>query len=504
LEALVRTRKVAPEAPIVVVTARQDQGMGLAAVQEGAQDYLMKGELTSESLARAVRFAIERRQTESRVIHRAIHDPITGLPNRRLLLDRLGQALARLDRTNTTLAALFLDLDRFKLINDSFGHDAGDRVLLEVANRLHAIVRPSDTVARLGGDEFVILCEDVDGEGHAGAIARRVRQALARSIGVGERQVTVSASIGIALARSSAASGDELLREADSAMYHAKQQGGARYEVFDEVMRSRSAVRVATEQALNRALERGEMRVHYQPMVALDTGRLTGVEALVRWQHPERGLVHPLEFIPVAEATGLIQTLGQWVIEEACAQAERWRLMRPEVAPALMSVNLSPLQLVRSDLVEVVAGALRTTNAEAGALCLEMTESAVMEDAPPVSGAITALGAMGVRLAVDDFGTGYSSLRSLRRFPVNVLKIDRSFVSGLGTSADDASIVAAVQRLADALGLETIAEGIETEDQLHELRSLGCRAGQGFYFAQPGPPEAITELLGSTLPRALT
>jgi diguanylate cyclase (GGDEF)-like protein len=500
LEALIRVRKVAPDVPIVVLAERGDQALGVAAVHEGAQEYLVKGQVTSEGVARGIRFAIERKQTEVQLAHRALHDALTGLPNRRLLLDRVAHAISRLDRSGTAIALLFLDLDRFKQVNDSFGHEAGDRVLVEVATRLHASVRPSDTLARLGGDEFVILCEDIEGEAQAIAIARRVHQALAPPVRSGAGQMRVAASIGVALCSSSGDSASALVRNADVAMYQAKSLGGGRYEVFDEVLRSRAAVRLATEQALRLALELGQLRIHYQPIVALATGRIFGVEALVRWEHPERGIVPPLEFVPVAEETGLIQPLGQWVIEEACAQAERWRLVNPAEAPDTMAVNLSPLQLVRSDLVEIVSKALRETGSAAGRLCLEMTESVVMEDARSVAGALTALGAMGVRLAVDDFGTGYSSLRSLRRFPVNVLKIDRSFVGGLGVSSDDASIVTAVQSLADALKIDTVAEGIETERQVRALRALGCESGQGFYFAAPQPAEGISELLGRTLP----
>jgi diguanylate cyclase (GGDEF)-like protein len=500
LDALIRARKVAPEVPIVVVTGRADQALGIEALQEGAQDYLVKDQLSPGGIARSIRFAIERKQTEVQVAYRALHDPLTGLPNRRLLLDRMAHSLTRLDRTRASVAVLFVDFDRFKLVNDSFGHEVGDRVLVEASTRLSAIIRPADTLARLGGDEFILLCEDVEGGGHASNIARRIHNALAVPIVVGMHQIRLSVSIGIALGTSSADSASALLRDADAAMYHAKAMGGGRFEVFDEVMRSRAAVRLATEQALRHALERRELRLHYQPVVSLATGRLTGVEGLVRWAHPQRGLVPPLEFIPLAEETGLIQSVGQWVIEEACAQAERWRLAYPAHAPGTMSVNLSPLQLVRSDLVEIVGSALRRTGTDAGGLCLEMTESVVMEDARAVSGAITALGAMGVRLAVDDFGTGYSSLRSLRRFPVNLLKIDRSFVGGLGHSADDASIVEAVQSLADALNLDTIAEGIETERQVETLRALGCKSGQGYYFAHPQPPAAVTGLFGRILP----
>jgi diguanylate cyclase (GGDEF)-like protein len=500
MEGLTRVRKVAPDVPVVVITGRVDQALGVEAVHAGAQDYLVKGQITSEAMARSIRFAIERKQNEVELAHRALHDPLTGLPNRRLLLDRVTHALSRLERTGRTIGILFLDFDRFKQVNDSLGHETGDRALMEIARRLQACIRPSDTLGRLGGDEFILLCEEVTGQDQVVAIARRIQEALVPPLRTGIAPVPVTVSIGIALGTSGRDSASALIRNADVAMYQAKALGGGRYEVFDEILRSRAAVRLATEQALRRALERGELQVHYQPLVALDTGELTGVEALVRWNHPERGLVPPLDFIPVAEETGLIQSLGQWVIEEACAQAERWRIAHPAVAPALMSVNLSPLQLVRSDLVEIVAAALRETGSSAGRLCLEMTESVVMEDARSVASALTSLGAMGVKLAVDDFGTGYSSLRSLRRFPVHVLKIDRSFVAGLGVSGDDASIVTAVQSLADALKLETVAEGVETEQQVHELRALGCRSAQGFYYAKPQPAEAITELLGRTLP----
>ena len=499
LEGLQRVRKVDASVPVLVLTGRDDEALGAQAVREGAQDYLVKGQVSGDTIVRAIRFAVERKQSEAQLAHRALHDPLTGLPNRPLLLDRLALALARLDRRPSQLALLFLDIDRFKLVNDSFGHDAGDRVLIEVAERLQHAMRPGDTVARLGGDEYVLVCEDVAGEADAAEIARRLQAALTPPIRLGDRELMVSASVGIALASDAGQAEAALLRDADLAMYQAKRHQGNRYEFFDEVMRTQAQTRLATQQGLSHALEHGDLEVFYQPWVSFATGGITGVEALVRWHHLERGLVYPVDFIAVAEETRLIQPLGAWVLDEACAQLARWRLFAPATVPPLVSVNLSPLQMVRSDLVETVTGALAASGIEPSALCLEITETVVMEEARSVTAVLSGLADMGVRLAIDDFGTGYSSLRSLRRFPVRMVKIDRSFIGGLESSDDDVAIVAAVLGLAEALGLEAVAEGVETPGQLARLRELGCLAGQGYHFATPEPAAALLPLFGRTL-----
>jgi diguanylate cyclase (GGDEF)-like protein len=425
----------------------------------------------------------ERKAAEEALVHQAFHDTLTGLPNRALFLDRLGHALARSARRPASTAVLFLDLDRFKWVNDSLGHAAGDSLLVAAAERLRQVVRDEDTVARFGGDEFAVLCEDLSDETEAVTVAQRIIAAVASPIALGERHLALTASIGIALASGPGADPDVLLRDADSAMYRAKERGRDRIELFDDDMRARAMARVETESALRRALEVGELRVHFQPVVDLAGEVVVGVEALVRWQHPERGLVPPLEFIPVAEETGLIVPLGAHVLSEACHTIARWN-RRHRDRPALsVSVNLSARQLSSPGLRDVVAATLAESGLPPELLCLEITESVLMEDADASREQLQALKEIGVTLSVDDFGTGYSSLLYLKRFPVDVLKIDRSFVSGLGTSTEDSAIVAGVVQLARALGLQSVAEGVEDPEQVRRLGGLGCDLAQGFYWS---------------------
>jgi diguanylate cyclase (GGDEF)-like protein/PAS domain S-box-containing protein len=440
----------------------------------------------------------ERKRAQAELAHQALHDPLTGLPNRLLFLDRLEVALTRLQRRGSAVAVLFLDLDRFKLINDTHGHDAGDNVLIEVAARLRGLLRPSDTLSRFGGDEFTILCEDIEGEPDAVGVAERIEHVLGAPFSVGDREVFLSASIGIALGLDSGMAPGTLLRDADAAMYGAKERGRSRYALFDGEMRLRGAERLETESALRRAIEREELCVYYQPEVDLATGRVVGVEALVRWQHPERGLVAPGEFIPVAEETGLIVPIGEWVLRQACLQAQAWRHEFPDGPPLRMAVNLSARQLAHGQLRDTVSRALAEADMDPATLCLEITESAVSDDPPAAMLMLRGLKKLGVWLAIDDFGVGFSSLSQIRHLPpVDVLKIDRSFIAGLGENRQDAAIVTSVISLAHSLELTAIAEGVETSEHVHELRALGCDLAQGFYFARPAPPERIAELLST-------
>jgi diguanylate cyclase (GGDEF)-like protein/PAS domain S-box-containing protein len=431
----------------------------------------------------------ERRASGEALAHQAIHDPLTGLPNRLHFVERLGRELTRAEQRHERIAVLFLDLDRFKVVNDSLGHSAGDRLLVAVADRLNATMGPTDIVARFGGDEFTILCHNVTSEETAELVAERLSEAIARPLALMEGEVFVTASIGIALSGDTTDSPETLLRNADAAMYRAKDNGRDRAELFDARTHHRAVDDLRTGNALHRAIERGEMRVYYQPMISLDNGLLTGFEALIRWEHPERGLVPPMEFVPLAEETGLIVPLGAWALEEACRQAVRWHDAKPDAPPLSMSVNLSPRQLAEPALPNEVARVLHDTGIQPTALWLEITESTLMRDAESAASALGALRALGLHVGVDDFGSGYSSLAYLERLPVEALKIDRSFIEGVGARKDSTAIVNAIVSLARALQLTTVAEGIETAQQLQQLRGMGCETGQGYLFGAAQPAE---------------
>jgi diguanylate cyclase (GGDEF)-like protein/PAS domain S-box-containing protein len=419
-----------------------------------------------------------------------VSDPLTGLPNRVLFLDRLGQSMERAKRHGRVSAVLFVDLDRFKLVNDSLGHEAGDRFLTAIASRLERSVRTVDTVARvnsevtvarIGGDEFTILLENVRHPSDAVRVAERVQECLKRPFELDGRQLFTSASIGIATSETGYSDPQDLLRDADTAMYRAKALGKARCEVFDVRMREAAIARLAVETDLRRAIEQNEFELHYQPIISLASGRLAGFEALVRWRHPQRGLVSPQDFIGIAEETGLIVPLGAWVLNRACTQMSDWNRAHPSSAGLTIHVNLSARQFVHPDLATEIAEILRATGLPPSSLNLEITESAVIENPDSVIGVLEALKALGLRISIDDFGTGHSSLSYLHRFPIDALKIDRSFVSAM--TVEQSSIIQAIVALAQALRLEVIAEGIETVDQLSRLSQLGSDGGQGYLFA---------------------
>ena len=436
----------------------------------------------------------DHRRLEQELAHQAFHDSLTGLANQALFRDRVDHAVARSARQGARLAVVVLDLDHFKTVNDSLGHTVGDEILVAVAERVRGCVRAGDTVARLGGDEFAVLLEDLAGVNDTTQLVDRVNAVLQRPFTLAGREVFIGASLGIAL-DGPGVDGGQLLRNADIAMYTAKRQGRGRHETFRPAMHQAAMERMELEAALRKALERQELTIEYQPVVALATGVITGVEALVRWRDRERGQVPPSAFIPLAEETGLIGELGRQVLLAACTQARRWQLEHPTCAGLKLSVNLSPRQLQAESLVDEVREALQASGLPPAALVLEITEGAVMNDAEAAVVRLQALKALGVRLAVDDFGTGYSSLNYLQRFPIDILKIDRTFVHEIDLKDVQASLVAAIVSLAQSLRLHAVAEGVETASQVQALRALGCGYAQGYHFARPMPVAALGPIL---------
>ena len=444
-----------------------------------------------DTMAGTLGLAIGRRDAEESAQYQALHDGLTTLPNRGLFVDRLTLALAHLERQSGCVAVLFLDIDHFKVINDSLGHSAGDRILTEVATRLRKLLRPGDTVARFGGDEFTLLLDNLDGTDEAIRVAERIRTELAEAVVFGGAQLHPTVSIGISVATSFTSSAESMLRDADAAMYRAKERGRDRVEVFDETMRDRAILRLRTEIDLRRALRRDELVMHYQPVVDLTTGESVGLEALVRWQHPRQGLIYPASFIPIAEQSGLISELSTWIFSEAMRESARWTKALGVKAP-IVAINVSARSLASRDLASRLAAALEESSASPEHLCLEITESALMDDVERSAVTLGQLKSLGVQLAIDDFGTGYSSLTYLKQFPVDILKIDGSFIKGLERSTQDSAIIAAVIGLAATLGRIAIAEGVETPRQLLELRRLNCPRAQGFLLGRPVPTELVS------------
>lgn len=428
----------------------------------------------------------DRKRAEERLLHDAFHDSLTGLPNRALFMDHLKMAIARTERNQgRRFAVLYLDLDRFKIVNDSLGHMIGDQLLVGIAKRLQNSMRPADTIARLGGDEFTILVEDVNDENEVIFVVERLQHELSAPFSLSGREVFTTVSIGIALSSSDSAQAEEILRDADTAMYRAKMHGKARYEIFDVAMHAQAVKLLQLETDLRLALERGEFFVQYQPIISLDTFNLSGFEALVRWKHPEHGFISPADFIPVAEETGLIIPLGEWVLREACYQMQRWHEKFPNNTPLFTSVNLSVKQFNQPDLIQKIALIIRETGLAPQSLKLEITESAVSEKIETAAEMMGQLRAIGVKLSMDDFGTGYSSLSHLHRFPLDTLKIDRSFISLMQANDENMEIVRTIVGLARNLGMDLVAEGVETYDQITILRKLGCEYGQGYFFSKP-------------------
>ena len=459
---------------------------------------------------------VERRRAEERLIHGALHDPLTNLPNRAFFLERLQFAVNRARRQEPyRFAVLFLDLDRFKLVNDSLGHLAGDQLIIEIAQRLTACLRRTDlvarnenenappaaspndeeTIARLGGDEFTILLEDIHDISDPMRVAERIQVELNKPFLLAGQEVVTTVSIGMALSTSGYSTAQDILRDADIAMYRAKSLGKARCEVFDQAMHATVVARLQLEGDLRRALERHEFRLHYQPIVSLASKAIQGFEALVRWQHPVKGIVSPAEFVPIAEETGLILFIGKWVFREACRQMRHWQVQYSQASELTGSVNVSAKELGQADFVELIAHILQETGVKPSAIRLELTEGVAMENAEQTRKLLIGLKRLGLRLSIDDFGTGYSSLSYLRRFPIDTLKIDRSFISHIDGDEENRQIVRTIMHLADNLGMDVIAEGAETLEEIDHLQKLQCQYVQGYYFFQPMDNAAVGSLL---------
>jgi diguanylate cyclase (GGDEF)-like protein len=453
-----------------------------------------------EALARTLEIE---RELEEQLRHQAFHDPLTNLANRARFMDRLEHGLQRATRRAEGMAILFIDLDDFKSVNDSLGHPAGDQLLIEVAARLETCLRPGDTAARLGGDEFAILLEALGDPGHAIAVADRIIASLRVPAILSGTEVFVSGSVGIAIS-TAGSTGEELLRRADVAMYAAKSDGKSKYTVYATAMEQSLVGHLQLAGELQRALERNELVVYYQPSVILSSQKIAGLEALVRWQHPTRGLVLPNDFVPIAEENGLILPIGRWVLREACRQMRAWQLEYPSDPPLSVAVNVSARQIHQPGFVQVVFEALRDSDLPAESLVLEITETLVMQNAELAITRLHELKALGVRLAIDDFGTGYSSLSYLRRFPVDILKIDKSFVDGVGETGKERELAQSIIDLGQTLNLEIVAEGVERSDQLGWLRSRNCDLAQGFLFSQALDADTIGTLLNETAGGAMT
>jgi diguanylate cyclase (GGDEF)-like protein len=494
LETFSRVYAHSPTVPIIVLTGNDDQTVALSAVKSGAQDYLVKSRLEHELLLRSMHYSIERKRYQVQLEHQANYDALTGLPNRSLLHDRLRQAVYS-QREKRAIAVVFMDLDHFKFVNDSLGHSTGDLLLKAMAERLRSVLREGDTVGRVGGDEFVLILNDQSNEEIIYRAMQRISAKVSEPITIDGKELHCSCSAGISIYPQDGRDVDTLLKNADAAMYRAKEHGRSNFQFYTSEMNERVNERLALENALRRALERQELILHYQQKVSLKSGQIVGAEALVRWLHPEWGLVRPARFIPLAEETGLIVSIGEWVLREACRQSREW--MDAGLHPGVVSVNLSVRQFRQEGLVRTVSRILEETRLNPAQLEMELTESMVMGNVDQAIAVLQGLKQLGVALSVDDFGTGYSSLSYLKDLPIDTLKIDRSFVRdiGAGDEADDGVLAQAIISLGHALHLKVIAEGVETDAQLRFLRRNGCDEVQGFFYGEPVAPGEHARLL---------
>ena len=482
-----------PDIPLVIVSAWEDEAISLRSVKAGAQDYVVKGHIDGANLHRVIRYAVERKRTELELVRLAHYDQLTSLPNRTLLRERVDHALGRAMRAGAGVATLVLDMDRFKEINDMLGHEVGDKLLVEVAQRIRAAVRDQDTVARLGGDEFAVVLEGVSEAKEVLPVIERIIDSLAEVTKIGGHEVNSSISVGIAMFPANGNNLSELLRAADLAMYQAKASGRGRYQFFADAMQEEAQSRHALEWALRRAVERGEFQLVYQPQICLRTGMVIGVEALLRWMNPTRGLLTPYHFIAGLEEFGLINEVGEWVLQTACEQVRRWHAM--DLEPMRIGVNVSAQQFEDPMLIEKIRGALKETKLPPEFLEIELTESCLMSDPGEAGALLRELRAVGVRIAIDDFGTGYSSLTYLHDFPLNALKIDKNFVQSVEANDRGGPIANMIVGLGKNLGLDVIAEGVETEGQLEYVRNHGCDIAQGYLYARPEAPDELVAWL---------
>jgi diguanylate cyclase (GGDEF)-like protein len=484
-----------PKVPIVVLSGLSDEALAVKAVEGGAQDYVVKGQGDGNLVSRSLRYAIERKRVEEHLAFLAHYDHLTGLANRALFRDRLNQSLARADRNKNQVALMFLDLDNFKAVNDTLGHDAGDLLLQGVSERLRRCVRKTDTVARLGGDEFTVILEGITSMQQPAMVAQKILDSLLMPFNLSGHEVFITTSIGITIYPSDSETIKDLLKYADRAMYRAKEHGCNHYQFYAAEMNIRATERLTFRSSLHYALDREELLLHYQPQINLNSGEVVGVEALLRWDLPQYGLLYPERFITLAEETELIAPIGEWVLRTACKQSRQW--INEDLSPFRISVNISSRQFRRRELAGKVERILRETDMDPQRLELELTEGTLMENTEASSDTLELLKNMGVRISIDDFGTGYSSLGYLQRFPIDTLKIARTFVKDITTNPDDAAIARAIIALAQSLRLEVIAEGIETTEQLELLRTQGCEIAQGFLLSRPLPADSIPALVSN-------
>lgn len=498
IETLRELVAAAPDVPLVVLSHCDDDPFALELLKHGAQDYLIKGQSDGPLILKTIRYAIERKESDQHFAFLSHYDKLTGLANRELFRDRLHQAMSRAERAGKLVALLFLDLDRFKSVNDTLGHLAGDELLVEVAARLKTCVRKSDTIARLGGDEFTVILEGLDAPVDAEIVCRKIIKSLEAPLLLRNHEIYVTTSIGVTFFPNDDIDLNGLLRNADAAMYRAKEEGRNKFHLFTADLSARAVKRLGIESALRHAVERQEFHLCYQPKVSVHTGEILGAEALLRWENPQHGLVSPVDFIPVAEETGLIVPIGEWVLRRACADIRKWHAAGFDHVS--VAVNLSARQFRHGELTSIVRRALQDSGIAPRQLELEITESLLMDDTEASQVALNELKALGTSIYLDDFGTGYSSLAYLKKFPIDGLKIDRSFIRDLPGDPDDEAITQAILALSQALRLHVVAEGVENEAQLDFLRRQGCEVVQGFLFSRPLLFDGFLEWLQRTSP----